>query len=165
MVGSSPKQPWLIQLGSSIVGAAVGVYTGANFLIPGVAGAAIWYIGNKTIRPAQPQYMPAITAQGAHLVWLLVGMAITRTWGINLLDVFILTIGLTWLWLRPGVWPVMLLTVFQLLALAVNVALILDMPLGSIGHKALVLHILLRVIALGAMWYALVRNRHKPHST
>lgn len=143
-------------------GIAAGNYMGINLLIPALALFAIWYVGGKHLRPAQPAYLPACAIQGAHGAWVLVGMAILGAWGANLVDVAVLGFGVTWLWFAPSIWPVVLLTLFQAVALFFNGEAIFQHPVGSAEHRALSLHIGLRVAALGTMWWAYVRTRGKP---
>jgi hypothetical protein len=51
---SSTKKASLGQVAGGVAGSAVGIYAGANLLIPGVAGAAIWYLGSKVARLSAP---------------------------------------------------------------------------------------------------------------
>jgi hypothetical protein len=135
-------------------GIAAGNYSGMNLLIPGVALVAIFYLGNKLLRPVEPKYLSAAAIQGAHLAWLVAGMALLGSWGANLIDVAILGIGVIWLWRAPSIWPVVLLTTFQVFALAVNTNLILQYPIGAPDHRSLAVHIGLRIGAIVAMWWA-----------
>jgi hypothetical protein len=145
-------------LAGQIAGAALGIaastYSGMNLLVPGVAAVAILFAGTKLWRPSEPHYLGAIAVQGAHLVWLLVGTALVGAWGANLIDVIVLGAGVAWLWFRPSIWPVLLLTVFQVLALAFNTLVILQHPVGNMEHRALAVHIMLRIVAVASMWYA-----------
>lgn len=147
------------QVIGGIAAIAVAIYSGINVLLPVVAAAAIWLIGRKVVAPSMPQYLGAIAAQGAQLLWLFYGMAILDAWGANLVDVAIVGIGLIWLWVRPGIWPVALLTAIQLLAIGINTSAILHHPIGSAEHKSLVVHIGLRVIGMAAMWFAFINVR------
>jgi hypothetical protein len=82
------------------------------------------------------------------------------------LDVFVFTAGLVWLWIRLSIWPVLLLTIFQVFVLDQNIFSIFDHPVGSMFHKAMSLHILLRVLEVAAMWYAFIATkREKRHSS
>ncbi len=91
------------QVLGGVVGIAAGNYTGMNLLIPAVALGVVWYVGSKHLRPAKPEYLSACAIQGAHLAWLLAGMAILGAWGANLFDVAVLSIGVLWLWKAPSI--------------------------------------------------------------
>jgi hypothetical protein len=142
-----------------IVGAAVGSYSGINLLVPlGITGAA-WWSGKKVLRPEKLPFLPAISVQTGHLLWLSLGALYLGTLNLNLLDVVVLVIGLAWLIAKPGLWPIIFLTVFQVLALAVNAASFMDAAIGTNPHKALLVHIIWRVIAVFLMWRAYVQTR------
>jgi hypothetical protein len=143
------------------VGIAAGTYSGINLVLPAAAAAAIWYVGKKLVSPSDPKYLAAIAIQGAHLAWLLFGMLLLGAWGANLLDVVVLCLGLVWLWFRPSIWPVVLLSVFQIAALALNTSLILEQPIGSPAHRSLIVHIGLRILAIAAMWRAFLQSRRQ----
>ncbi len=149
------------QIAGGVAGIAAGTYSGMNLLIPGIAALGIWLAGTKVSSPKDPKYLGAITAQGAQLTWLLVGMALLGAWGANLIDVVVIGGGLIWLWVRPGIWPVVFLTAFQLFALAINVSAILGQQIGTTEHRALVVHIGLRIIGIAAMCSAFRQGRRE----
>ncbi len=144
---------------ASVVGGAVGIYSGINLVIPLAFSGAVWYLGSKLLRPRDIAYLPAISIQAGHMLWLALGMVILGSMGANVIDLVVLGAGVAWLWIRPSLWPVVFLSIFQAIALAVNVAAIASEPVASTMHKALVVHIALRVAALFYMWRALVRAR------
>jgi hypothetical protein len=160
---SDPQKSVLVRVAAWAAGFGLSTYFGMILIIPALAGAAIWYCGRKLVTPVQPRYLAAIALLGAHLFWQVAGQALigplsTATMP---LDVFVFTGGLIWLWVRPGIWPVFLLTVFQVFVVDQNVFSILDHPVGSTFHKAMTLHILLRVLEVGAMWYAFIATRRE----
>jgi hypothetical protein len=148
-----------INIVGGIVGVAIGVYAGINILIPLSLTAAVWWAGKKLLSSSKQLYLPAIAVQTGHLLWLLVGLIYLRAYGLDLLDVVILCVGVTWLLLRPGLAPVLLLTVFQVLALAVNGVSFADATIGTNPHKALFVHMVWRLMALFFMWHAYVQSR------
>ena len=160
---SSPptsKKLWIVRFVAVAIGYAVWTYFGVSLILPLlVAAAAIWYVGKKVAPPSNPMYLTAIMIQGAHLVWISLGTAFLGAWAANFLDIVILVIGLAWLWLRPSLWPIMLLTVFQIFALVVNTTMIVDHLLDGAGSRPLMIHIGLRIAGLAAMWWAFLRTR------
>ena len=166
---SSPptsKKLWIVRFVAVAIGYAVWTYFGVSLILPLlVAAAAIWYVGKKVAPPSNPMYLTAIVIQGAHLVWISLGTAFLGAWAANFLDIVILVIGLAWLWLRPSLWPIMLLTVFQIFALVVNTTMIVDHLLDGAGSRPLMIHIGLRIAGLAAMWWAFFRTRKQRRDT
>ena len=148
-----------INIVGGIIGAAIGVYAGVNVLIPLGMTAAVWWAGKKLLSSSKQLYLPAIAVQTGHLLWLSVGLIYLGAFGLDLLDVIILIVGLTWLLLRPGLAPVLLLTVFQVLALAINGVSFAEATIGTNPHKALFVHMVWRLMALFFMWHAYVQSR------
>ena len=134
---SNSKKLWVDRVLAGGAGYAVSAYFGFVLILPIlVAAAVIWYVGKKVAPVSNPRYLTAIVIQGAHLVWISLGTAILGAWAANFLDIVILLIGLAWLWLRPSLWPVVLLSAFQLFALAVNMSAMIDYPFGSAGNRS-----------------------------
>jgi hypothetical protein len=144
---------------AGIIGAGVGVYAGINLLIPLGLTAAVWWAGKKWLPSPKQLYVPAIAVQTGHLLWLSLGLLYVGDFGLDLLDVVVLVIGLTWLVLKPGLGPVLLLTAFQVLAFAVNAVSFVEVTIGSNPHKALLVHMVWRLMALFFMWHAYVQSR------
>ena len=55
---------------ASLLGGAVGIYAGIHVLIPVIGAAATWLLGSKLVRPAQPAFLPAVSTQVGHALWL-----------------------------------------------------------------------------------------------
>ena len=146
---------------ASVIGGATGIYAGLVILAPLAFTGAAWFVGSKLLKPRDPAYLQAIAIQAGHLCWLALGMAMLGTLGANVLDLAVLGVGVAWLWFRPGLWPVVLMSVFQVLALIVNVMAITPHPIGSVMHKALVVHIAWRLAALFYMWWAYLGARRR----
>ena len=157
---SNSKKLWVDRVLAGGAGYAVSAYFGFVLILPIlVAAAVIWYVGKKVAPVSNPRYLTAIVIQGAHLVWISLGTAFLGAWAANFLDIAILLIGLVWLWFRPSLWPIILLTVFQIFALAVNMSVVVDYPFGNAGSRSLMIHIGLRIAGLAAMWWAFFRTR------
>ncbi len=146
-----------------IVGAGIGTYSGINLLIPLGITALVWWAGKKRLKPVNPLFLflPAISVQTGHLLWLSFGLLYLGTLDLSLIDVIVLVIGLAWLIAKPGLGPVIFLTVFQLLALAVNAVSFVEASIGTNAHKALLVHIIWRVMALFFMWQAYAQLRRR----
>jgi hypothetical protein len=142
-----------------IFGAAVGSYSGINLLIPLGVTAGAWWAGKRILNSTRLPYLPALAIQTGHLVWLSFGLAVIGVLNLNIIDVVVLVIGITWLTIRPGLGPIIFLTVFQVLAFGINVAAFVETAVGSNGHKALVVHLIWRVLAVFFMWRAYVQTR------
>jgi uncharacterized membrane protein (DUF485 family) len=80
-------------------------------------------------------------------------------------DIAILLIGVVWLLARPGLAPVIVLTVYQSLALLINLFAFLNLPVGSNLHRALLIHLLWRVLALILMWRAHQKTAGLPEAS
>lgn len=109
---------------------------------------------------ARPLIIP-IAVQGGHALWMALGLALLGRWDLDLLDIVILVVGIIWLMIRPGFGPVALLVLYQLAALIVNSLVFGSTAVGSSDHKALVVHMFLRIISLIALWvglYQMYRN-------
>jgi len=146
---------------AGIIGMLAGRYAGINLLIP-LAGAAIAFYALKRLAPAQKAiWFGAISVQVGHAVWFIVGIAITGQFN-TILDPIILLLGALWLVVKPGAAPVIVLSLFQLAAIAYNLHLFLGTEFGTNPNKALFVHIIFRAMALGFMAFALYKSRKAP---
>ncbi|HLG54135.1 MAG TPA: hypothetical protein VI485_02315 [Vicinamibacterales bacterium] len=66
-------------------------------------------------------------------------------------DILLMTGGLIWLYLKPGLGPIVLLTAWQALALLINVQALVEASIGTAAHKALLVHVALRITAIYLM--------------
>lgn len=145
-IGTSTK---VASVAAAIGGWALGMYTGFNLLVPLLATAVMWFVGRKFFGKPKQLIVAPFCVQAGHLVWLVVGAAVTRAMlGPNLIDILWLAIGLTWLWLKPGKAALCALAVYQLLALPYNLLQFSHTDLGSLANKALLVHIVWRCVAL-----------------
>jgi hypothetical protein len=145
-------------IGASLLGFAFARYAGMNFVIP-LAGALLigWLLKRGRAR-AHPMAIP-IAVQGGHLVWFVVGALVTGAWSSIALDMVIFSIGIAWLFLRPGLPPVIVLGAYQALSLIVNVMAFAEVPIDSSTAKALAVHAVMRGVAIGAMVWCLRASR------
>lgn len=141
-----------VGLVTSIAGIAVGWYVGVHILLPALSAGAIWLLGNYVLKPSYPGYLPALSTQAGHMLWLGLGSVLLGSWDAAFIDIFILAVGLLWLWIKPSAWPLVILCLYQLTSLGVNIHALISQPVGSLQHKALVVHISLRALAIFYMW-------------
>jgi hypothetical protein len=128
-------------------GWALSRYAGLLLWFPSVATILLLLLFTKT--PLRPKFfLGAISTTGGHVLWFLVGSFMTQIWAATALDIVILSIGILWLWLRPGLAPAFFLGLVQLGSLACNAYLLTSNPFGSLEHKALTVHCIWRLIAL-----------------
>lgn len=134
-------------IAASIGGILLGRYVGVNFLIPSAALAFLWWLFNRTVPGPAHAFVPAAAIQGGHAVWIVVGLlAVGGTY--DFLDVLLISGGLVWLIASPGIGPVIFLVAYQVAVLFYNLHLLADADVGSFVHRALVMHMALRVAAI-----------------
>jgi hypothetical protein len=163
---ASPEPPKPKPAGSaaqagSVIGAVIGVvgsrYFGALLLVPGL-GMILGAVLVAKLGPARAKPMIAAWAvQFGHLCWMVVGGLLGGMFGAVAVDVAVLVVGLTWLVLRPGVAPAVLLGLYQVALIGLNA-----MQLASASEtevKALILHLVLRVGAIALLVLGVVTLR------
>ena len=139
---------------ATVVGIAVGAYSGVHLLIPLVLTGLAWWAGRKLFPDRSPVYVAAAAVLAGQLLWIAVGLIAIGPWRLDLVDIAILLIGVFWLLLRPGLAPVIVLTIYQALLLLINLLAFLGLPIGHNLHRALLVHIIWRGLALILMWRA-----------
>jgi hypothetical protein len=113
-----------------------------------------------TKTPLRPRfYLGAITVTGGHVISFIVGGAVTGGWLVVLPDIIVLSIGVIWLWLRPGLAATLFLGIVQLLSLGINGASLSLAKVGSFEHRALTVHCVFRLIAIICLVAGYVRVR------
>ena len=144
---------------AAIVGALIGKYAAFNLLIPIVAGALAGAIAFKATPPSRKPIIPAFAIQAGHFAWMLFGALLLHRFDLGLLDLAILAAGLTWLLVRPGLPPILFLGAYQFLALIINAYSFFHATFGTSAHKALLVHLCLRIAALTTMILGLLQLR------
>lgn len=139
---------------ATVIGIAVGVYSGTHLLIPLALTGLVWWAARKRFPDHSPDYVAAAAVQAGHLLWIAVGLIVMGALTVDLVDIAILLIGVVWLLLWPGLAPVIVLTIYQALALLINLFAFLNFPIGHNLHRALLVHIIWRALALILMWRA-----------
>jgi hypothetical protein len=146
-----------------ILAAALGMYSGVNALIPLAFAGVAFFVGLRFMPEAEKIWLPPLAVQFGYLCWMLVGAIVLAIMNFTasdvLIDIVILSVGLVWLYARPGLWPVILLVLYHtagLIMLSTTVA-------AGGGHNmypALAVHATLRVLAIGLMLLAYIQQRH-----
>lgn len=143
------------------VGVALGAYSGLHLLLPLAATALAWWAG-ATLLPQSRRaaVVPAAAVQAGHLLWLTFGQVVRGGLDAGVIDLVILGVGVVWLVARPGLAPTVALTLYQSWALVTNGALLVRADIGTLAHRALLIHVIWRVLALALLWraYALARR-------
>jgi hypothetical protein len=147
-----------LRIAGVVVAVAVGSYTGVQLIIPLVATALIWWVGEKLL-PQPNQFLPAAAVQAGQGLWMILGLFVVDAIGRNLIDVLLVLVGVTWLLAKPGLLPLILLTAYQAVALLVNGVAFVDAEVGTTPHKALLIHVIWRLLALVLMWQAHVKSK------
>lgn len=150
------KPRWTLSAVATTLGAVMlGRYAGLSLLLPVGAAGAIWAIASRTVKGPARLVVPAFSVQGGHGAWMALGLFVAQNQADVLADLVILIVGLTWLILRSGLGSVLLLSVYQVLSVLVNLSTFLSVDFGGPAHRALAVHLVLRVTALVLMLTAL----------
>jgi hypothetical protein len=150
----------------AVIGAVVANYSWAQMLVPLAVTIPLLVLFAKTpLKP--PRFGGAIAVTIGHVAWFAVGAALTGAWTSVALDIALLTAAVAFLWARPSIASAVVLGAIELASLVFNVVLILDAALFSAGHRALTVHILLRVIVLAALAMSVLslRTKQEPAAT
>jgi hypothetical protein len=162
--GSAPERGRLRRAALRLVGLgaaiALGAYSGLHLFLPLAATALAWWVGARALRGTRRLILPAAAVQVGHLLWLTFGQVVTGTLDAGVIDLVILTVGVAWLVARPGLAPTVLLTLYQAWALVSNGTALAAATPGTLAHRALLVHVVWRLLALVLMWraYALCRR-------
>jgi hypothetical protein len=141
------------------VGYAVSQYTGLMALVPLGAALLFGFLAAKVVGPATKPMVPAFAVQAGQLLWFIVGAVTTGQYQAVLPDLIILAIGVVWLLARPGLGAVLLLGIYQGISFAINAAMFASASVGSVEHKALLVHLIFRAAAVVLMVAGLRKSR------
>lgn len=138
---------WQKALGA--IGLVLGYYVGIHLLIPCLSiAAAAWLL--KTYGAPDKRYLiPAIAVQAGQLIWLGIALLALGKLNADMLDIVLLGGCLAWLYANPSLAPLYWLGALQSLAMLINSSRLMDTEIGQADHKALLVHIVLRVLAMG----------------
>jgi len=162
MEASSNKESVKDKIGTVIgwiVGGAFGYYTRINLLIPlGLAFLCGW-IANKFIKsPLSKKMIPAFAVQMGQAFWIL--LAILIGYPTMVFEPILFIAVSIWMLFYPSLFPVILLTIYHAVGLIDSILKIFSFSFGTPEHKALIVHIIFRIIAVFLMFGGL-REIHK----
>ena len=152
-----PRFAWLASI-------FVGWYLGIYLLLLIVCSFAIWWTGKKFLTLPATVYLKAIAIQGGQLLMigsLIVALSIFAPDSLQLsafetllmaVSGIAISVGLIWLIQKPGLKPIMFLSVLQVCLLVWNTLGLFYMPLETTLFKSTSSHVLWRILALIAMW-------------
>ena len=148
-------------IGAAIVGAAIGRYTGSTHPLGGAA--AVWAITSRIAEGSTIYVVPAIAEQAGHVIWFLLAFLVLGSdipqslW----IEELLMTGALLWLFLKPSVMPLVLLTAWQSFALLTNLRPSSMQRSGTAAHKALLVHVVFRTIAICLMITGIMKLRKR----
>lgn len=152
----SPFDPKAIA--GAIVGIAVGVYAGIHLVIPTAFAIALMFIASKLFPETRRRYINVFSWQAAHALWLCLALLSPAAQAV-VVDIVLVSGLLTWLLMRPGYAPLYALAIYQVVSLYTNGSGLWAAEVSSASHKALLVHVLFRVIALTYIAIALLEMR------
>lgn len=128
--------------------------------VPGAALVLFLVLFTKTqIRPRW--FTGAIATTAGHIIWFLIGSAFTGVWSATAADIALLTAGIVWLWLAPGLASALFLGLIQLVSLGFNIYSLVSVHFGSFEHRALTSHCAFRLIAIGCLVVEYLKMRRE----
>lgn len=142
------------QLGA-LAGAAVSFfavqYAGPHMILPCIGGVLAMLVCKRTsIGPRRFHW--AISLAFAHLTWFAVGAFLAGNVGAVIGDIAVLAVGIAALWVRPSRASALVLAVPTVVFLAINLFMFASAKTGTLEHKALFVHVVLRLGLLAALW-------------
>lgn len=156
--GKPVRSPLQIAGSLVVIGGAglIGQYAGANAILPFVACGIGWAIAHYCFDARRKAFEAAFATQLTEVLCMILGIVLAKTTTlmpqIDLLAVsietVILAVGLLWLVVAPGIWPVALLLLLQTAGVCGKTVAILEIPIGSVGHRGVVVFLFLKVISI-----------------
>jgi hypothetical protein len=139
--------PWSIA--ASVGGLALGIYAGLNLLAPAAFGGIAWFALHNMAPTAKRPVVPVTAWQFGQLgSFMIVAVAAPNAWMTTLPDVVVMGGLMIWFYIsqaRAAAWG---LVVYQGVSVLVNAWAFLHEPIESDNAKALVVHIIWRVVAI-----------------
>ena len=142
---------------ASIVGIGLGIYTGMELLWPLALIGVTWWLAAKLVPEEKQIVIPTFAVQCGHALYMSLNFAVLRFVDEGIIDVVLWAGGLTWLLARPGRGPLFFLSVVQIIALIAVGYMLVGAEVGTSDHKAALVNIMLRTIALFFMLRLLLR--------
>lgn len=163
---AAPRFRWTPAVVAGAVAAALlGLYSGISLLVPAVIAVAAYAVVQRTVGLRRQVMAPAFAVQLGHYGWIAVGLVVggvASTPWLQGVELAVVLGGLAWLLARPGPGPVLLLGALQAAGLFLGLSDVLTADLGGTLHRALLVHVTLRVLALVWMAQGLRRLHEHP---
>ncbi|MDB5326221.1 MAG: hypothetical protein JWM57_1790 [Phycisphaerales bacterium] len=154
-MATSTNQPTPAKTAVGLTGAAggavLGMYCGANLIVPAIGIAVLLAVFNKS--SFKPAFRGAISVTAGHVLWFVLAAAMLNIWGDVLLDIILLVAAIIWLLVRPGLLAAIFLGLIEGVSLIVNFNSLVSAPIGSAANKALIVHCALRIGVLVLLVY------------
>jgi hypothetical protein len=152
------SQVWNIIGGG--MGLALGAYAGVHVFVPFILMFGVLWVLNKTNTiPSEGRNIIALLT--AQFGWMFIGAFFTGQWNIVSIDLLFVGVGIVWLLVRIHAIPIILLMLFECGVLFINGSLILQQEIGTEEHRALLVHIVLRIMVIIALGYGLFAVRKR----
>ena len=158
------KQSQLASAATTLIGGvggyALAQYCGVAIFPPGAAIILLLVLFTKS--PVRPRWFRGVIAiSSAHALWFFAASALADGWSATGLDIVMLSLGVIWLWWRPGLPAVLFLGFIQLASLGLNAYMLSAESFGSASHRALTAHCVLRTAALICLVLGYLRMRRE----
>lgn len=151
---------------ATLVGVAVGQYAAFALLIPGGTALVIGLTLAAFLQMPRKAFAAAVALQTGHAVWMLVAMLLLKAFSPLLVAEALALLLLPWLLLfTPPLIATIPLALYQLAALTLNAATLLELRAGTDPHKAMLVHVVLRLCTLIALAWGIIvwyTSEHEP---
>ena len=143
----------------------VTLYTGLNMLYLMVLYSLIFFLGKKYLSSSAAPYVQTVAIQASLIILPIVYLVVLYTkdflYFSNVFELCIscfTLIGLVWLIHRPTLNPIIMLTVFHSILIALGLRELSNMEIGSVFHRALANLAIWRIVGLILMWTTYSRS-------
>lgn len=135
-----------------VAGAAVGKYAGIHLLIPLAGTVLVLLLAAKFTKLSDEKALLLFSVQGGQLLWFTTALLLAPAqWTLVSLDMLVLAGGLAWLLSGTAKKAIVFLCIYQGISFLANGFDFIDATPGSGAHKALMVHLIWRGIALWLM--------------
>src|SRR4051812_31757525 len=149
---------------AGVFGAAVGCYCGWSLVVPlALAFGVGWVLTRIPGSPAAFRIAWALVA--ARAIYLIADIVLGGAWLPDALHILVLAGGLAWLWVRPGIGPLILLGLYGVATAVLIVIASGGAEPGSWQHKALVSYLFLQGATVLFLSFGYVKTRRQPKGT
>lgn len=135
------------------IGYMLGSYTSPISIIPIILILLSALILVKLTK-APKHLILALAIQFGHLCWIILSVILTKNTS-AIIDIVLMLVGLLWLVARPALSAVLFLTAYQTFSLLINLSTLFSTAFKTFEHRALVLILILRILAIIFMFAGL----------